>query len=152
MTADHIQDIFNDYLKAENTQYAIMINGSWGSGKTHFWKEKLDPLVLCKKLKPIYISLNGISRIEGLEYQMLLGLTPYLSNSENKVIKSSTKFIGNAANAVTKFFTRSSSFSDIFKGMVIDNLNYSGKIICFDDLERYQIPIEEVLGFINNSR
>lgn len=150
MTGDHIQDIFNDYLKAENTQYAIMINGSWGSGKTHFWKEKLHPLVLRKNLKPIYISLNGISKIEGLEYQMLLGLTPYISNSENKVIKSSTKFIGNAANAVTKFFTRSSSFSDIFKGVVIDNLNYSGKIICFDDLERCQIPIEEVLGFINN--
>ena len=150
MTGDHIQDIFNDYLKAENTQYTIMINGSWGSGKTHFWKEKLHPLVLSKNLKPIYISLNGISKIEGLEYQMLLGLMPYISNSENKVIKSSTKFIGNAANAVTKFFTRSSSFSDIFKGVVIDNLNYSGKILCFDDLERCQMPIEEVLGFINN--
>lgn len=150
MTPDHIQDIFEDYINTQNSQYAIMINGAWGSGKTFFWKEKLLPFATGKKLKPIYISLNGIGKIESLEYQMLLGMLPYLSNAENKRIRSVADFLSNAANAVTKFFTRSSSVSDIFKGVVIGNLNYSEKLICFDDLERCQVPIEEVLGFINN--
>ena len=26
-----------DYIRADYTDYAIMINGEWGSGKTHFW-------------------------------------------------------------------------------------------------------------------
>ncbi|MGJ1269526.1 P-loop NTPase fold protein [Sphingobacterium spiritivorum] len=148
MTSDHIQDIFKDYLKAENTQYAIMINGKWGGGKTYFWKEKLKPLITGKQ-KPIYITLNGISKIETVEYHLLLGLIP-LSSIDNKIIKSATKFIGNATNVVTKYFTKSSSASEIFNGVVVENLNYSNKIICIDDLERCQIPIEEILGFINN--
>ncbi|TPD71277.1 hypothetical protein FJA49_05090 [Flavobacterium microcysteis] len=94
--------------------------------------------------------MNGISKIETVEYHMFLGLIPYLSNNDNKIIKSATKFISNATNAITKFFTKSSSASDIFNGVVVENLNYSNKIICFDDLERCQIPIEEILGFINN--
>ncbi|WP_410220759.1 P-loop NTPase fold protein [Pedobacter sp.] len=148
MNADHIHEIFENYIKTPDTQYALLINGAWGSGKTHFLKENLFPLIRSNELKPIYISLNGISKIENLEYQMLLGLIPYLSN-ENKAINSFTKVFGNAANAVTKFFTRT-SISDVFKGIAIDHISYKDKVICFDDLERCQIPIVEVLGFINN--
>lgn len=149
MTSDHIKDIFKDYLKAKDTQYAIMLNGKWGGGKTYFWKEKLQ-VIARQELKTIYISLNGVAKIENLEYQMLLGQMPYLSNDENKIIKTTTRLVGNAANALTKFFTRSSGISDIFKGVVVDNLKYSDKLICFDDLERCKIPLDEVLGFINN--
>lgn len=149
MTSDHIKDIFKDYLKAKDTQYAIMLNGKWGGGKTYFWKEKLQ-VIARQELKTIYISLNGVAKIENLEYQMLLGQMPYLSNDENKIIKTTTRLVGNAANALTKFLTRSSGISDIFKGVVVDNLKYSDKLICFDDLERCKIPLDEVLGFINN--
>ena len=30
-----------DYIRKPYTDYAIMINGEWGSGKTHFWNNKL---------------------------------------------------------------------------------------------------------------
>ena len=30
-----------DYIRADYTDYAIMINGEWGSGKTHFWNNKI---------------------------------------------------------------------------------------------------------------
>ena len=30
-----------DYVRADYTDYAIMINGEWGSGKTHFWNNKI---------------------------------------------------------------------------------------------------------------
>ena len=32
-----------DYIRAEYTDYAIMINGEWGSGKTYFWNHKIRP-------------------------------------------------------------------------------------------------------------
>ena len=32
-----IKKIVTDYIKAENTDYAIMVTGVWGSGKTFFW-------------------------------------------------------------------------------------------------------------------
>jgi predicted KAP-like P-loop ATPase len=30
-----------DYIRADYTDYAIMINGEWGSGKTYFWNNKI---------------------------------------------------------------------------------------------------------------
>ena len=30
-----------DYIRADYTDYAIMINGEWGSGKTYFWNNKV---------------------------------------------------------------------------------------------------------------
>ena len=30
-----------DYIRADYTDYAIMINGEWGSGKTYFWNHKI---------------------------------------------------------------------------------------------------------------
>ncbi|MFM7717389.1 MAG: P-loop NTPase fold protein, partial [Microcystis sp.] len=39
---EQIKTIFTEYLKKENTQYAILLNGAWGSGKTYFWKNELS--------------------------------------------------------------------------------------------------------------
>ena len=30
-----------DYIRTDYTDYAIMINGEWGSGKTYFWNNKI---------------------------------------------------------------------------------------------------------------
>ena len=30
-----------DYVRADYTDYAIMLNGEWGSGKTYFWNHKI---------------------------------------------------------------------------------------------------------------
>ena len=38
-----------DYIRAEYTDYAIMINGEWGSGKTYFWNHKIKPKIEAKR-------------------------------------------------------------------------------------------------------
>ncbi len=67
MESKYIEDVFEDYLKTKETNDSILINGSWGSGKTYFWKTTL--IDLCKKdnFKPIYLTLNGINKIETLD-------------------------------------------------------------------------------------
>ena len=57
---------FNNWLcslfKISNTDYALLIDGKWGSGKTYYVKNILIPLIeKDKKYKPIYISLNGLN-------------------------------------------------------------------------------------------
>ena len=37
-----------DYVRADYTDYAIMINGEWGSGKTYFWNNKIRNKI-CEK-------------------------------------------------------------------------------------------------------
>ena len=34
-----------DYIRADYTDYAIMLNGEWGSGKTYFWNHKIKPKI-----------------------------------------------------------------------------------------------------------
>ena len=48
---DLIESIL-DYVRADYTDYAIMINGEWGSGKTYFWNNKI-------KNKIESLQLNG---------------------------------------------------------------------------------------------
>lgn len=149
MNGEHIQNVFEDYLNEKQSQYALLLNSPWGSGKTYFWKQKLQPIVLRKSIKPIYISLNGVAKIETIEYQIMLGMMPFMSQKENGKLKSIFKFLANGFDTVFKSFT-GSKFSDFINGIVTDNLIFSDKLICFDDLERCKIPVVEVLGFINN--
>jgi predicted AAA+ superfamily ATPase len=36
------KEVIFDYLSKEDTDYAILINGPWGSGKTYYWKNNLS--------------------------------------------------------------------------------------------------------------
>jgi hypothetical protein len=149
MNTENIKSIFKDYLKSENTNYAILLNGNWGSGKSFFWKNSLEKIVTENNYKEIYISLNGISKIETLEHMLFIKLLPFIGKKESGLLKNTITLFTNVGNKVSSHFLKT-SISDIFKGVSIDAFNFSKYIICFDDLERCQIPVKEVLGFINN--
>lgn len=38
MNNDKITEYLNDYIKIDNPQYAVMITGKWGCGKTYYIK------------------------------------------------------------------------------------------------------------------
>lgn len=149
MNTENVKSIFRDYLKAENTNYAILLNGNWGSGKSFFWKNSLQKIVEENECKEIYISLNGISKIENLEHMLFIKLIPFIGKNESGLINNAITLVSNVGNKVSSHFLKT-SISDIFKGVSVDAFNFSKYIICFDDLERCQIPVKEVLGFINN--
>ncbi|MDB5089283.1 MAG: hypothetical protein JWR09_3277, partial [Mucilaginibacter sp.] len=149
MNTDNINSIFKDYLKTDKTQFAILVNGAWGSGKTYFWKYNLNKIAEADGFKTIYISLNGISKIDALEHLLFIKLLPFIANQENKTVKNATTLVTNILNQVSKHFLKS-SLTDIFQNLSVDTFNFSKYLICFDDLERCQIPVKEVLGFINN--
>lgn len=149
MNTENIKSIFKDYLNAENTNYALLLNGNWGSGKSFFWKNTLKKIVKQNDYNEIYISLNGISKIETLEHMLFIKLLPFIGSKEDSLLKNTTTLVTNVVNKLSSHFLKT-SISDIFKGVSVDAFNFSKYIICFDDLERSQIPIKEVLGFINN--
>lgn len=149
MNTEHIEKIFNDYIKTENTQYAILLNGSWGCGKTYFWKYNLAEIAESNNFKTIYISMNGISKIDALEHLLFLRLIPFIGNQENSFVKNTVTVIKNIINQASKAVLKT-TLTDIFKDVSVDSFNFSKYVICFDDMERCQMPIKEVLGFINN--
>lgn len=149
MKSKYIEDIFTDYLATKETNYAILINGSWGSGKTFFWKTKLSQLSKDAGLKPIYLSLNGLNKIETLDYQLKIKLIPFLDSVDIKKAGALAKITKNILNKLAEKYANFNP-EEVLKDVEIDLALFLKSIICFDDLERCKIPLSEILGYINN--
>lgn len=147
-----------EYIRRPYTDYAVMINGEWGSGKTHFWNNKLRQRIeniRNKKgqlYKTIYISLYGINSLEEISKKIFLETNPLMSkalkkfadNVDGNVIPEYVKTgvdIANLYGAIQPANTQT-DFSKVFAT--------DDKVLCFDDLERANIDIVDILGYINN--
>lgn len=145
MTGENIKERILAYVgKEEKTNYAIMISGEWGSGKTYLLQNE-DGIMKAisqitipnsdnNKFRPVYVSLSGISTIDRLKELMFnsINLTPS---------KIKTRLDEDIAQ-----FKNQPSFNDFIpKSEIPLNIVY-----CFDDLERVHPPfIEELFGYIN---
>ena len=60
---EQIIKTIKNYIEMENCNYAILIDGQWGTGKTFFVKNILMPIINEndeKNKKAIYVSTYGI--------------------------------------------------------------------------------------------
>ena len=145
-----------DYIRADYTDYAIMINGEWGSGKTYFWNNKIRNKIELmqvngKKLTTIYMSLYGISNLEEISKKIFIettqlmdkNLKKYMNYNEQTTIPEYAKTGLDMAN----FFgvTQNGDKIDYEKFFSTDD-----KVLCFDDLERANVDVIDILGYINN--
>ncbi|WP_422106577.1 P-loop NTPase fold protein [Winogradskyella sp.] len=149
MESKKIESIFEDYLNKEKTNYALLISGRWGSGKTYLWKNILEKKAAKMEFKPVYVSLNGISDVREIESILLSKVMPFADKLENEFIKNSLKFLRNGANAIGNILGGGTQLADLTRGIDL-NLDLSKLVLCFDDLERCQLPLKEVLGLIND--
>ncbi len=147
-----------DYIRKPYTDYAIMLNGEWGSGKTYFWNNKLRSRVEAiknssgKNYKTIYMSLYGINSLEEISKKIFIETNPMINKTlkkfvdtrEGNVIPEYVKTGLDMANLFgsTSFSSDKVDFSKMFS---IDD-----KILCFDDLERANVDVIDILGYINN--
>ena len=163
-----LTEIISDYLQAKDTDYALMINGDWGCGKTYylnhdfkkFVKELVCPFKPDKysqikkgmkdigegassvyKYSPAFISLYGISSPDDFQYRVFLGVNTWAKN----------KFMGVMASIGSKVAER---IGLNFEKIGSQNLTFisNNTVLVFDDLERIcsdKISAKEVLGLIN---
>lgn len=66
MTESEQNNFIFRYLTDDRTNTALLLNGSWGSGKTFYIKNSLIPFLKNKNKKAIYISMYGIQNTEAL--------------------------------------------------------------------------------------
>ena len=92
-----IDEVVKQYLEME-TNFSIMISGSWGSGKTYYFKNQIFDLIKginvfhdhSKKYKPIIISLFGIKNIDELQ-ALLQQMRALVANNRRSAKKPMTK-------------------------------------------------------------
>lgn len=132
-------------------QYAVMLDGAWGAGKTWFIKDFINKLDSEAKERVLYVSLYGVTKPADIEDAFFQQLYPRLSNKKIKYGYS--------------------IFKSFLKGTLKIDLDGDGKddgalqislpevekfsthpertLLIFDDLERAKMPPEELLGYIN---
>ncbi len=146
--------------------YAVMIDGTWGCSKTYFVLKKLivelkeheekkvKSIKGYKKHNVIYISLYGVKSIEDISKKLCVeayfGKTEKLGN----VLKKGADVVSSLvpiALEVVKPFARNVELEQQDISSVIESfLPIKNSILIFDDLERCNCSINEILGYINS--
>ena len=153
---DDLVESILDYIRSDYTDYAIMINGEWGSGKTYFWNHKIrnrieNMTVNGKKLTTIYMSLYGISNLEEISKKIFIETTQLMDKNLKKYMDS------NGQTFIPEYAKTGLDMANFFgvtqNGDKVDYENFfstDDKVLCFDDLERANVDVIDILGYINN--
>lgn len=152
-----IIDEIMDYVKSKNTDYAIMIDGKWGSGKTYFWTKELKPTIEStyydqyNMYSTIYVSLYGLTSVEEINKKVFFELTQKMDKNinrymQNRRIKDMSEFTKRGLDVANYYGLLSSS--DKFDLDTVFTVN--NRVICFDDFERASIDYNKLLGYIND--
>ncbi|PQB07303.1 hypothetical protein BST83_09150 [Polaribacter filamentus] len=139
-----------------DTNYAVIISGDYGIGKTYYFKNKLFPIVRKtsvpnseneEKYRPMLISLFGIKSVEEIQKQIFLELFPLLKNKGVKIASDIGKSLIKVFSGldIEQYITDADTSSS-------DVINYNKLLLCFDDIDRKSddLQIKELFGFINN--
>ena len=162
---ENVSNFLNIYLRHPNPQYAVMLTGRWGCGKTFFVNQWLDGLkeaggdreeVIC--LKPIYVSVYGMSSLADVKMEIDRKVNPFYYSKTAKVLKTATKFASKivfktdlTVDEDREIKASVSGSLDIMSLFESDSEEVKGaRFIVFDDIERTFMSMDILLGFINS--
>ena len=161
---EEIVNIVIKYIDENLYNYAILIDGEWGCGKTYFVKkyligkiedheknkEKEDESYKSKKI--VYISLYGVKSADDVSKQIFMESYLAKTGKAKNVLRKGAEVAGKllpVAFDVMTSFTGVKADNDKVLGVINDFLTIKKSILIFDDLERCDCPINEMLGYIN---
>ncbi|WP_197275697.1 P-loop NTPase fold protein [Blastomonas sp. AAP25] len=137
------------YIEPERRfDYAVMIDGPWGSGKTHLVKE----FVKNSTVNSLYITLNGVSSTDQIDAEIYRQLHPILSGKGMRILGAVSRAVAKGAFKMDFSDGNSATLNASLTEIDISKeLSNPGKrLLVFDDLERCKIPVGEALGYINS--
>jgi len=140
------------FLNELSNGKVVMLSGEWGSGKTHFWKNEIEPKF--KKQPYAYVSLYGKTSIASIENDLYMQIYSNTNDEGDFISKASSTLI--------------TTYARVFKPVSIIDAGESEKLvvaskhkkaiealqqnalICFDDFERKSkdVDLNDLFGFI----
>ena len=131
-----------------------MVNGV--HGKTHFWnhkiRKKIESMQLNgKRYTTIYMSLYGISNLEDISKKIFIETTQLMDKNLRKYMDA------NEQTTIPEYAKTGIDMANFFgvtqSGDKVDYAEFfstDDKVLCFDDLERANVDVIDILGYINN--
>ncbi|EPU9419777.1 P-loop NTPase fold protein [Escherichia coli] len=156
MNNTYIKDYIEYYLSlTTEPQYAIMLKGAWGSGKTWFIEQVLEEYKQKNsEFKFLKVSLYGVNSIKQIEDEFYRQLHPVLSN---KALIFGANVLKNTLKATFKIDLNGDNKSDVDVNTNVPTINLNdfsrksdGFVLVFDDIERAGIDLPILFGYINH--
>ncbi len=125
-------------------------------GKTHFWnnkiRKKIESMQLNgKRYTTIYMSLYGISNLEEISKKIFIETTQLMDKNLRKFMNA------NGQDTIPEYAKTGIDMANFFgvtqNGDKVDYAEFfstDDKVLCFDDLERANVDVIDILGYINN--
>lgn len=162
MTADELNGYIMHYLEEDKTHTAIMLTGEWGSGKTYYvenvlvpflQREKKNRIPFLKKGKEnrcVVISLYGLEDLSDISKSIYMELRMKALDKDSEAV-STGKFIAKTvAKGIAGKLGLDVNMSEDDLKRIYSSIDLSDKLLVFEDLERSDIEISKLLGYVNN--
>lgn len=129
------------YVQMENPQFAALISGEWGTGKTWFVKNFFATHEFSKKF--CYISLFDIKTLKDLDTALIEQINQSRSAKAIRITSKITRF------AIEKYVGGDWECVENLINQLANKVR-NGIIICFDDIERTTLSTTILIGYISN--
>lgn len=155
MTYDEMNSFILNYIENNITGRATMLTGEWGSGKSYYVKNTLKPFLERENCKCVIVSLYGLSNTSEISkaiYMELRTIKKAPLSETASTVKAVGKVVGKTIfnGLVSKIGFDIGGISDDDLQEVYESVDLTEKLIVLEDIERTQIDIIELLGYINN--
>jgi hypothetical protein len=134
-----------------------MVNGKWGSGKTHLLLNVAENLIERSlsgdSNKPLYITLYGVKHPDEIAEQLYQQMHPFLASKGVRLVGALLKGVLKASIKVNldeihkEDMTLMAQLPDVKASDLLGKT--AQRVVVFDDFERAAMPPVEVLGYIN---
>lgn len=151
MSNDSIKRYINNYITNDQTGMAILLNGKWGSGKSFFIKNELVRYLEEKGYHAVVISLYGVEKVENISKAIFYEdiFEKHKKIEKNRVVSSGIILCKNIFTNLLASKGISIDISENDLDKVFSSVNFSKKLLIFEDFERSKIDICEIMGYIS---
>lgn len=153
MNYAELNNFIKHYIENDKTQRAIMLTGDWGSGKSHYIQNELIPFLSKEEngnYQCIVVSLYGLSKLSEISKTIYLESRMKILNKKLEKTIAGKMAAKTILKSITSFFSIDISKSEDEMVELYESIDLSEKLIILEDVERSNIDILDVLGYVNN--
>ncbi len=150
MNNEELNKYIKHYLEKDQSKSAIMLTGAWGIGKSYYIQNELIPFLQEEHCKCVAVSLYGLKTLSDISKSIYLELRvkPLKSNSE---FATTGKLIAKTlAKGIISHFGVDLKSTEEEMQTLYESIDLSQTLIILEDVERSQIDILDLLGYVNS--
>lgn len=137
MSRERVKEALTQYIRNPPPGYAFLLEGGWGVGKSHFWRQFQDKDLGSLERTDITFSVAGLSTLEDLENALFMAS---VENLAPQMVRETASVVWKSALRFIKVDPKDIKLrADVKSGTTI---------VCIDDVERFAGDFTVLFGFI----